>query len=43
MCPKDFPKDILAKHGYNREAKVLSAEDDFGAILRDDLQKFIGS
>jgi len=40
---KDFPKDILAKHGYNREAKVMSAEDDFGAILRDDLQKFIGS
>ena len=39
---KDFPKDILVNYGYNHEAKVVSAEDDFAAILRDDLKNFIG-
>jgi hypothetical protein len=34
---QDFPKAVLAKHGYSREPKVLSAEDDLGAALRSDL------
>ena len=38
---KDFPKEILVRHGYQREAEVLSSEADFSTALQRDLAKFV--
>jgi hypothetical protein len=40
---KDFPEEILVKHGYNGEVRVLSTEADFGAALQRDLNVAIAS
>ena len=37
----NFPLSILQKHGYAGQPKLLSAGDDFGAVLRSDLQNII--
>jgi hypothetical protein len=31
---KDFPRDILANHGYRGEVEVVSSEVDFGTSLQ---------
>jgi hypothetical protein len=36
---KDFPRDVLAKHGYRQDPEVLMTDADFGAALRRDLAK----
>jgi len=38
----DFPHAILRKYGYALQPKVLSSRDDFGAVLRSDLEEIIG-
>lgn len=37
----DFPRAILAKHGYDQEPKIVSTNADFGTALQRDLSNLI--
>jgi hypothetical protein len=38
---KDFPKEILVKHGYDGKAEVVLSEADFGPALQRDLGRLV--
>jgi hypothetical protein len=35
---EDFPKAILARHGYDRDPVVILPQDDFGTVLKAALE-----
>jgi hypothetical protein len=40
---KNFPREVLLEHGYDRVPEVLSTEADFGASSQRDLDKLLAS
>ena len=40
---KDFPREILATHGYHGEVEVVSSDADFGTMLQQGLAKLTAS